>query len=37
LISRAGNTRQQEALSKLREQLSAWQQSIDDPVLKDNY
>jgi uncharacterized sulfatase len=37
LISRMGNSRQREALSHLQQQLSAWQQSIDDPVLKDAY
>lgn len=37
LINRAGNARQQDALKKLRQQLADWQQSIDDPVLKDAY
>lgn len=37
LISRMGDVRQRAVLSQLDEQLTQWQQSIDDPVLKDAY
>jgi uncharacterized sulfatase len=37
LISRQGDSRHREILAQLDKQLAQWQQSIDDPVLKDRY